>query len=116
MDSKWGNKKIVCCDFEFQANPGERQKPVCMVAYELRSGRKHRVWEEELLQMKKPPYPVGRDSIFVAFYASAELGCHLALDWPLPENVFDLYDDFSVFVRSVKRGRVAAALNLIDQH
>ena len=27
-------------------------------------------------------------------YASAELGCHLALGWPLPDNVLDLYVEF----------------------
>ncbi len=30
----------------------------------------------------------------VAYYATAELGCHLALDWPLPANVLDLYVEF----------------------
>jgi hypothetical protein len=32
--------------------------------------------------------------LFVAYYASAEMGCHLALGWPLPENVLDLYAEF----------------------
>jgi hypothetical protein len=41
-----------------------------------------------------PPYPVGPDALFVAYLASAELGCHLALDWPLPARVLDLYAEF----------------------
>ncbi|MFO0892581.1 MAG: DNA polymerase, partial [Isosphaeraceae bacterium] len=32
--------------------------------------------------------------LFVAYYASAELGCHLALEWPMPERVLDLYAEF----------------------
>ena len=32
--------------------------------------------------------------LFVAYFASAELGCHLALDWPLPARVLDLYVEF----------------------
>jgi hypothetical protein len=32
--------------------------------------------------------------LFVAYYASAELGCHLALDWVMPERVLDLYVEF----------------------
>ena len=33
-------------------------------------------------------------SLFVAYFASAELGCHLALGWPLPARVLDLYVEF----------------------
>jgi hypothetical protein len=41
-----------------------------------------------------PPYPIGPDTLFVAYLASAELGCHLALGWPLPARVLDLYAEF----------------------
>jgi hypothetical protein len=41
-----------------------------------------------------PPYPIGPDALFVAYLASAELGCHLALGWPLPARVLDLYAEF----------------------
>ena len=41
-----------------------------------------------------PPYPIGPDVLFVAYFASAELGCHLALGWPLPARVLDLYAEF----------------------
>src|SRR5262249_37442678 len=29
-----------------------------------------------------------------AYYASAELGCHLALNWPMPSRILDLYAEF----------------------
>ena len=32
--------------------------------------------------------------LFVAYYASAELGCHLSLGWPMPARVLDLYVEF----------------------
>ena len=32
--------------------------------------------------------------LFVAYYASAEIGCHLALGWPVPERVLDLFTEF----------------------
>jgi hypothetical protein len=32
--------------------------------------------------------------VFVAYYASAELGCHLALGWPMPTRILDLYAEF----------------------
>jgi hypothetical protein len=42
----------------------------------------------------RPPFPTGPDALFVAYYASAEVGCHLALGWPVPERVVDLYAEF----------------------
>jgi hypothetical protein len=32
--------------------------------------------------------------LFVAFYASAELNCHRALNWPMPARVLDLFAEF----------------------
>jgi len=59
------------------------------------------IWADELRRLATPPYEVGPDSLFVAFYSSAELGCHLALGWPLPVNVLDLYVEF----RNLTNGR-----------
>src|SRR5262249_14413743 len=47
-----------------------------------------------LLHLPTPPYPIGRSSLFVAFVTPAELSCHLALHWPLPAAVVDLYAEF----------------------
>jgi hypothetical protein len=88
-------KEVVTADFEFVALPGERPRPVCLVAHELVSGRVHRVFGDDLIALKHPPYPIGPGVLFVAYYASAELGCHLALDWGLPLHVLDLYVEFS---------------------
>jgi hypothetical protein len=41
-----------------------------------------------------PPYSTGPEALFVSYYASAELGCHLVLEWPLPVNVLDLHAEF----------------------
>jgi hypothetical protein len=43
-----------------------------------------------------PPYPTDGGCLFVAYYASAELGCHLALGWPLPERILDLFAEFRI--------------------
>ena len=55
-------KEIWLVDFEFGAPPGEQQDPVCLVALELKSGRKRRVWQDELETMNHPPYSIGRES------------------------------------------------------
>jgi len=63
-----------------------------MVAKELRSGRVWRLWQDQF--GSTPPFPVTDDALFVAFYASAELGCFQALGWPKPANILDLYVEF----------------------
>ncbi len=87
-------REVWLADFEFSAPPGGRPVPVCLAAREFRSGRTLRLWRDELRGRREPPYPVGPDSLFVAYLASAELGCHLALGWPLPARVLDLYAEF----------------------
>ena len=42
----------------------------------------------------RPPYGTGHDTLFVAYYASAEIGCHLAVGWPVPERILDLFTEF----------------------
>jgi len=86
--------EVWLVDFEFSALPGERPHPICLVAREWSSGRTLRIWQDKLKRLKEPPYPIGDDCLFVAYYASAELGCHLALEWPLPANVLDLFVEF----------------------
>ncbi len=87
-------KEIWFVDFEFIAHPGEKPKPICLVALELRTGKKMRVWKDELEKMKTPPYSIDSNSLFVAYYASAEIGCHISLSWPIPENILDLFTEF----------------------
>ena len=86
--------EIWFVDFEFMAPPGDRQNAVCLVAHELISGRRLRVWQDDLKRMEVPPYAIGPDSLFIAYYASAEMGCHLSLGWPLPINLLDLFTEF----------------------
>jgi DNA polymerase-1 len=85
-------REVVAVDFEFAAAAGCRPVPVCLVAHELRSGRKFRVFEGEF--GSAPPYACRPDVLTVAYYASAEFGCYRALGWPMPERVLDLYCEF----------------------
>ena len=55
-----------------------------------------RLWREALLALRSAPFDTGPDSVFVAYYASAELGCFLELGWPLPVNVLDLFAEHRV--------------------
>jgi hypothetical protein len=89
---RWPYREIWAADFEFEAGSGERPDPVCVCARELRSGCEIRLWRGQF--GASPPYPTDANSLFVAHYASAELGCHLALGWPMPERILDLFAEF----------------------
>jgi hypothetical protein len=88
--------RIWAIDFEFMASAGERPKPVCMVAKELKKGLTIRLWMDDLLSTPSPPYGIGPQDLILAYYASAEMGCHLALGWFLPCAIVDLYAEFRV--------------------
>lgn len=48
-------KEIWAVDFEFGSKPGETPEPVCLVAWELNSGRKIRQWRDQF--GAAPPLP-----------------------------------------------------------
>jgi hypothetical protein len=84
--------EIVLADFEFNGKEGNRPNVVCVAWRELRSGRRGHLWQDQL--GAEPPYRIDDKTLFVAFYASAELTCHLVLGWQLPNNILDLYAEF----------------------
>jgi DNA polymerase I len=85
-------REVVVVDTEFTAITGERPVPVCVVAHELRSGRRFRLFEGQF--GPQPPYATGADALFVAFYASAELGVYRVLGWQMPERILDPFIEF----------------------
>lgn len=93
MSSLDGFREVWLVDFEFTAPPGCRPRPLCLAAREWRSGRRVRAWLDGV-PAPEPPYPLGADTLFVAFHAPAELGCHLALGWQMPARVLDLRAEF----------------------
>lgn len=88
FDSVWS------IDFEYSCPPGERPKVVCMVVREFFTKRLIRIGMKELQQMKSPPFDVGERSLFVAFYSHSEWKCFLALGWPVPMRVLDLWCEY----------------------
>ena len=93
---------VVAADFEFEfgGHVGNRPRPVCMVARELRSGRTWRIWRGRF--ESKPPFPIGPDALFVAFYASAELGCFRQLGWEMPARILDLFCEFRNLINGTR--------------
>src|SRR5262245_18022151 len=94
--------EVWCIDFEFHPRAGvegSRPHPVCLVAHELKGGRKLRLWRDQFGPF--PPYSVGPDSLIVAHYASAEVGCHLALKWTAPARVLDTFTEFRCYTNGL---------------
>ncbi len=94
-------KTVWFVDFEFRGGPGDAPKVVCMVARELHTGKTIKLWEDELLGAVRPPFEIGMDSLIVAYYASAEMSCHLSLGWEMPQNVLDLFTEFRVLTNGL---------------
>src|SRR5262249_2912210 len=87
-------RQVWFCDFEFRQPNGERPTPICMVAREWRTGQTVCLWQHQLWDLSKAPFPTGPECVFIAFFASAELGCFLSLSWPMPARILDLYAEF----------------------
>jgi DNA polymerase I len=93
-------REVWAADFEYGAANGGRPVPVCLVAKELRSGRLLRLWHDDFGRL--PPYPTDSGVLFVAYYATAEVSCHLALGWPVPERILDLFTEYRVRTNGAK--------------
>jgi hypothetical protein len=109
-------REVWLADFEFQAGDGERPSPVCAVFREYFSNRELRFWHDELAAMTQPPFAVGRDVLMVAYYASAELGCFLALNWPFPTAVLDLYPEHRAESNGLPNGVGSGLLGAMAWH
>ena len=106
-------REVWAADFEFQAPSGNGPRPVCMVGRELRTGRELRLWRDELLALSRPPFDIGPHALFVAYYASAELGCFVALGWPMPARILDLYVEFRARQNGSTEGGGRGLLNAL---
>lgn len=89
-------------DFEYGGKPGAPPEPRVLIARELLAGRQLKVLGDELLQLSQPPFPVGDDSLFTSYYLPAELGCFMALGWPLPRHLCCLYTEFKALTNGRK--------------
>jgi DNA polymerase-1 len=78
-------KSIWAVDFEYAAAEGDNPRPLCVVAHDLQSGRRLRQWLDGV-SAAECPYDTDAESLFLAYYASAEIGCHLELGGRSPHE------------------------------
>jgi hypothetical protein len=57
----------------------------------LQHVRTIRMWREGLLDLTRPPFDIGPNTLFVAYSAWAELTCFKVRSWPFPVHIFDLH-------------------------
>ena len=62
-------------DFEYREDADHHPVPVCMFAYEQRTGTEIQLWQDELQACRQAPFNIGPDVLFVAYAANAELSC-----------------------------------------
>src|SRR3984893_8875181 len=87
-------RSIILCDTEFEHGgvEGNLSRPVCVVAKDYLTGQEWRLRRGEF--GTTPPFPTGPESLFVAYYASAENGVFDVLGWPRPQRILDLFAEF----------------------
>ena len=96
---------IYLVDFEFHpagGREGNPPVPVCMVVRQWPSGETSRYWQAELQTMPAAPFPTGADTLFVAYFASAEMDCFAALGWEYPANLVDLFAEFRCLTNGLR--------------
>jgi len=99
-------REIWLVDFEFSTGADGLPQPICMVAMEWRSGTSVHLWLADA-NGHRAPFALNAETLFVAYFASAEFGCFLALGWERPANTLDLYVEF----RNATNGMDLAAGN-----
>lgn len=86
-------RQVVVVDFEYEIENGGLPDVLCMVAYILNANLQHvrtiRLWRGEF--GPTPPFDIGRDTLFVAYSAWAEMTCFLQLGWQFPVHILDLH-------------------------
>ena len=78
---------VWCVDTEYRITPGERVRPICLVAHDLRSATTHRRW---LWDEDPGPPPWAPNDLIVCYSATAECGVFAALGWAQPQ-IIDLW-------------------------
>jgi DNA polymerase-1 len=107
-------REVWALDFEFISKSGALPVPVCMVARELGSNRLVRLWQDKL--GVRPPFDVDAEVLFVSYYAPAEWGCFLALGWPLPQRILDLYAEFRNETNGIALPEGRGLLSALSHH
>jgi hypothetical protein len=110
-------RHVVATDFEFEfgGHDGNRPRPACMVARELKTEQTWKITRGNF--GAAPPFSTGPETLFVAFYSSAELGCFRALNWKMPERILDLFCEFRNLTNGIRApGETDSLIGALDYY
>ncbi len=66
--------------------------------------------------MRQAPFDTGKDSLFIAYYASAEINCFHVLGWSLPMHVLDLFTEFRCMTNGLPTIGGSGLLGALQYH
>src|SRR5438552_17784180 len=89
-------------DTEYVALPGEKQRPVCLVASGFNKGRRVELFFD---QPHPCPFPDLTNTLFLGYNLPSEFKTMLALGWGLAEHGIDLYVEYLNLINGVWRGK-----------
>lgn len=104
MNKTWDDfKNIWVIDYEFNgSDKGNIQNPLCYAGKNLFTNETITHWIDGT--ETGPLYSTDDDTLIVAFFASAEMGCHIPLGFKIPLYIFDLYAEFRNLTNGLKLG------------
>ncbi len=85
-------QNIWVVDFEFFVKNGNRPLPLCYIAHNVKTGETIRHWINP--SDKTPLYSTDGQSLFIAYFSSAEMSCHKVMNFKTPPNIVDLFCEF----------------------
>jgi DNA polymerase-1 len=88
----FGLTRPIFIDFEYYAPPGCNPKPICVAWICPTTGESGTRWLWDELQ--PCPFPITVETILLSYNIAAEVSCFLALGWPRPSNVIDLWLEY----------------------
>ena len=83
---------IYVVDYEFYGSNGDTQIPICYASKNLYTNETVSHWIDGT--ETKPSYSTDDKTLFIAYAASAEIGCHIPLGFDIPLYILDLYSEF----------------------
>lgn len=103
-------------DFEAATIPeGEGPRPVCVVGHEPSKTRTSFRWLWKRAGVP-PPFEITSNTVLVAYGASMEITCFIALGWPLPPYVIDLFAEFRCATNGARPPKTNGLLDAGAQH
>jgi DNA polymerase I len=88
----FGLTRPIFIDFEFFAPAGCNPQPICIAWICSTTGESGARWLWDKLQ--SCPFPMTAETVLLSYNVAAEVSCFLALNWPRPTNVIDLWLEY----------------------